>query len=255
MPELSPETIGLLIGLSFSVAVFAFKTAVGEFYALSGAGDGKKKWLLTCATVIYILFFAAAFLFDSFVQPLTFLQNGMLLQAGTGLHLLVAAGFFLWGVLLLTSESGHRPARGWWLLIIPCPLCASAIILATSFAGFLLPDAARTVHLFVPVLFFAVNFSVLGLLEFFIRRGGMDPYDLTGRLMLFVGIYFAGLLLLIPNFDRIEQMYRIIAGQNEETGVNWQIPVLAGGILTAGWLFQVYNNKRRSRGSVRKGEE
>lgn len=35
MPELKPEIIGLLIGLSFSIAVFAFKTAVGEFYFLT----------------------------------------------------------------------------------------------------------------------------------------------------------------------------------------------------------------------------
>ena len=127
------------------------------------------------------------------------------------------------------------------------------IIFATSFAGLLLPDAVRTVRLFVPGLFFAVNFSVLGLLELSIRKGGMDPRNLTGRLMLFVGIYFAGLLFLVPNFDRIEQMYRIVAGQNGETGVNWQLPVLAGGILTAGWLFQIYNTKRRSRDSVREG--
>lgn len=253
MPELSPETIGLLIGLSFSVAVFAFKTAVGEFYALSGANGRKKLWLLTGSTAVYILLFAAAFLFDSFVHPFAFLQNGTLLQAGIGIHLLIAAGFFLWGVLLLTSENGHRPARGWWLLIIPCPVCASVIIFATSFAGLLLPDAVRTVRLFVPGLFFAVNFSILGLLELSIRKGGMDPRNLTGRLMLFIGIYFAGLLFLVPNFDRIEQMYRIVAGQNGETGVNWQLPVLAGGILTAGWLFQIYNNKRRSRDSVREG--
>ena len=148
MPELSPETIGLLIGLGFSVAVFAFKTAVGEFYALSGANGRKKLWLLTGSTAVYILLFAAAFLFDSFVQPFAFLQNGTFLQAGIGIHLLIAAGFFLWGVLLLTSGNGHRPARGWWLLIIPCPVCASVIIFATSFAGLLLPDAVRTVCLF-----------------------------------------------------------------------------------------------------------
>ena len=58
MPELSPETIGLLIGLGFSVAVFAFKTAVGEFYALSGANGRKKLWLLTGSTAVYILLLA-----------------------------------------------------------------------------------------------------------------------------------------------------------------------------------------------------
>ena len=116
MPELKPEIIGLLIGLSFSIAVFAFKTAVGEFYFLTGDFRRKEKFLfLSASTIIYGILFAAAFAVNSLLREksLFLIQDHNFFQAGIVLHLIVAAGFFLWGVLLLTAEREHHRSRGW----------------------------------------------------------------------------------------------------------------------------------------------
>ena len=248
MPELKPEIIGLLIGLSFSIAVFAFKTAVGEFYFLTGNFRRKEKFLfLSVSTLIYGILFVAAFAVNSLLREksLFLIQNHNFFQAGIVLHLIVAAGFFLWGVLLLTAEREHHRSRGWWFLVIPCPVCASAIFLASAFAELLLPG-----------VFFLVNFSVLGILSAAVRKGGLEARGLTGRLMLFVGLYFAGLLLLVPNFDRVEQMYRVVAGNESRGDVNYWLVIFLGILLLAGWLFQVYRNAKQQRcGSVRRGVE
>ena len=259
MPELKPEIIGLLIGLSFSIAVFAFKTAVGEFYFLTGNFRRKEKFLfLAVSTLIYGILFAAAFAVNSLLREksLFLIQNHNFFQAGIVLHLIVAAGFFLWGVLLLTAEREHYRTRCWWLLVIPCPVCASAIFLASAFAELLLPESGWLVRLFVPCVFFLVNFFVLGILFSAVRKGGLEARGLTGRLMLFVGLYFAGLLLLVPNFDRIEQMYRVAAGSGSGGEVNYPLLVCLGGLLVAGWLFQLYKSTKQQRcGSARKGVE
>ena len=242
MPELKPEIIGLLIGLSFSIAVFALKTAVGEFYFLTGNFRRKEKFLfLSVSTLIYGILFAAAFAVNSLLreESLFLIQNHNFFQAGIVLHLIVAAGFFLW-----------------WFLVIPCPVCASAIFLASAFAELLLPESGWLVRLFVPGVFFLVNFSVLGILSAAVRKGGLEARGLTGRLMLFVGLYFAGLLLLVPNFDRVEQMYRVVAGNESRGDVNYWLVIFLGILLLAGWLFQVYRNAKQQRcGSVRRGVE
>lgn len=89
-----------------------------------------------------------------------------------------------------------------------------------------------------------------------VRKGGLEARGLTGRLMLFVGLYFAGLLLLVPNFDRVEQMYRVVAGNESRGDVNYWLVIFLGILLLAGWLFQVYRNAKQQRcGSVRRGVE
>ena len=247
MPELKPEIIGLLIGLSFSIAVFAFKTAVGEFYFLTGNFRRKEKFLfLSVSTLIYGILFAAAFAVNSLLREksLFLIQNHNFFQAGIVLHLIVAAGFFLGGVLLLTAEREHHRSRGWWFLVIPCPVCASAIFLASAFAELLLPDSKWLVRLFVTGIFFLVNFLVLGCLSFLIRRRKVDSRHLVGRLMVFVGLYFAGLLLLVPNFERIEGMYRIVSGSSELPRINpwYMLPVPI--VFLAGLAYQRYQENR-----------
>ena len=256
----SPEIIGLLLGLAFSLAVFAFKTAVGESCFLVESENTKRNSLfLLAATAAYGVVFLLVFLLLSFFPGMrqVLMEHSTLFQAGGVLHLLVAAGFLVWGVLLLgTKPDQKRNIHGGWLLALPCPVCMAAILLAGAFAELLLPESGWLVRLFVPGVFFLVNFSVLGILSAAVRKGGLEARGLTGRLMLFVGLYFAGLLLLVPNFDRVEQMYRVVAGNESRGDVNYWLVVFLGILLLAGWLFQVYRNAKQQRcGSVRRGVE
>lgn len=246
--NLSPEILGLLLGLAFSLAVFAFKTAVGESCFLVESENTKRNLLFLLAAtaaygVVFFLVFLLLSLFPGMHQAL--LERSTLLQAGGVLHLLVAAGFLVWGILLLgTKPDRKRNIHGGWLLALPCPVCMMAILLAGAFAELLLPDSKWMVRLFVPGIFFLVNFLVLGCLSFLIRRRKVDSRHLVGRLMVFVGLYFAGLLLLVPNFERIEGMYRIVSGSSELPRINpwYLLPVPI--VFLAGLAYQRYQENR-----------
>lgn len=245
---LSPEITGILTGLAFSLAVFAFKTAVGEFYFLVESGNARRNTIfLLTATAAYGVVFLVVFLLLSLFPGMhrVLMERHGLFQAGMFLHLLVAMGFLIWGILLLgTKPEEKKVLSGGWLLAVPCPVCIAAILLAGAFADLLLPDSKWMVRLFVPGIFFLVNFLVLGWLSFLIRRRNADSRRLTGRLMVFVGLYFSGLLLLVPNFERLEEMYRIVSGSSALPRMNpWcLLPVLV--IFLAGLVFQ-WNKENR----------
>ncbi len=61
--NLSPEILGLLLGLAFSLAVFAFKTAVGESCFLVESENTKRNLLfLLAATAAYGVVFFRVFI-------------------------------------------------------------------------------------------------------------------------------------------------------------------------------------------------
>ena len=241
---LSAETTGLLTGLAFSLAVFAFKTATGEFYVLTASSEsaGQKRGFLLTATAAYAAVFLLIFLLLSRFPGIhgLLMEHHSLFQAGVLLHLLMAAGFLIWGILLLGKGTGGGGCGhgGGWLLALPCPVCVSAILLTSAFAEQLLPESKWVVRLFVPGIFFLVNFLVLGLLRLLAGKWRMDPRRLAGRMMVFVGLYFAGLLLLIPNFERIEEMYRIVAGTSEFPRMDSRGLLFLPVLFLAGLAFQ-----------------
>ena len=76
------------------------------------------------------------------------------------------------------------------------------------------------------------------------RRAGLDEHRLTGQLMIFVGMYFAGLIFLVPNLDRVEAMYRVAAGSAFvlPPGALMAFAGLAA-VLLAGWAKELFFNK------------
>ena len=96
----------------------------------------------------------------------------------------------------------------------------------------------------MPIWFFAVQFATLAVLRLLTCRAGLDEHRLTGQLMIFVGMYFAGLIFLVPNFDRVEAMYRVAAGTAFvlPPGVGYAFAGLLA-ILLAGWAKERFFNK------------
>lgn len=234
------ELTALFCGLFFSVAVFAFKTAAGEFYILSGdMASCRKKWFLAVTSAVYLLLWMAAIFVTGYTEsnPLFFLRDQKFFLGGAALHLVTAAAFFLWGTALLSGRHNHCRSRAGWLLAVPCPVCAGAILLSVALGRLLMPDQ-HWLGWCMAAVFFTVNFVVLAILRFLTGAGRMDPHRLTGRLMIFVGMYFAGLILLIPHLEQVENMYRIAAATSmPEVRSAWLI--LSGGIVLAGagWIY------------------
>ena len=180
---------------------------------------------------------------------------GRWLQKKTGWMLcnpmLVAVAIIV-GVLLLTGRHSHERSSAGWLLAVPCPVCAGAILLSVALGRLLMPESHFIAWIMAGV-FFAVNLGCLAVLRFFTGAGRLEAHRLTGRLMIFVGMYFAGLVLLIPHFEQVEKMYRIAAGTSMPEVRSAALPVLLGGavLLCAGWGYdwlkkRLYIRKREN---------
>ena len=235
------ELTALFCGLFFSVAVFAFKTAAGEFYLLSGdMAPRRKKWFLAVTSAVYLLLWLAAIFVTGYTEsnPLFFLRDQKFFQGGAALHLITSAAFFLWGTALLTGRHDHCRSRAGWLLAVPCPVCAGAILLSVALGRLLMPEQ-NFLGWVMAGFFFAVNFISLALLRFLTAPGRLDAHRLTGRLMIFVGMYFAGLILLIPHFEQVENMYRIASATSmPEVGAAWAILVGCAVLFGAGYAYR-----------------
>jgi len=248
----SPEMMGIALGLFCALGIFALKTAVGNYYYLSLPGRGIRKAavliLMQCA---YILLFLLGFEllrhmdFFRVTDSAAFLKNGMLL------HLLLCAGLIWWGSrLLVHQDCGHLDrldSRGWLLLTVPCPVCASAIFLVCAFALMLFPGSAPRLRWILPLVFLFFNLLFLGLLVLLGRLSRLHPLVLTGRMMILIALYFILILLISPHFQEAGKLYaaaRAAADEKLLSGSALSVPAVAVCALIAGFLAGRFQAKR-----------
>ena len=250
---LSPEMLGIALGLFMALGIFALKTAVGNYYFLALPGSAPVKIVsFSLIQLGYILLFLAAFPllrnfdFARVNGSSAFLKNGMLI------HLLLCGGLIYWGIRLLLRHDDGKPDRlnskGWLLLTVPCPVCASAILLVCAFSLMVFPAFAERLRWLIPLSFLGLNGLFLGLLfgtgKFFRIR----PLILVGRMMILIALYFILILLIAPQFQAAGRLYAV-ARASAENGIfpaSWLVAVLliAATSVAAGFLWNFFRTKR-----------
>ena len=248
----SPEMLGIALGLFCALGIFALKTAVGNYYYLSLPGRGIRKTavliLMQCA---YILLFLLGFELLRRVDFFRVTDSAAFLKNGVLLHLLLCAGLIWWGSRLLGHQDcGHLDrldSRGWLLLTVPCPVCASAIFLVCAFALMLFPGSAPRLRWILPLVFLFFNLLFLGLLVLLHRLSGIRPLVLTGRMMILIALYFILILLIAPHFQEAGKLYaaaRSAADEKLLSGSALAVPAVAVCALIAGFLAGRFQAKR-----------
>ena len=248
----SPEMMGIALGLFCALGIFALKTAVGNYYYLSLPGRGIRKTavliLMQCA---YILLFLLGFELLRHVDFFRVTDSAAFLKNGVLLHLLLCAGLIWWGSrLLVHQDCGHfdrLDSRGWLLLTVPCPVCASAIFLVCAFAMMLFPESAPKLRWILPLVFLFFNLLFLGLLALLGRLSGLRPLVLTGRMMILIALYFILILLIAPHFQEAGKLYaaaRSAADEKLLSGSALAVPAVAVCALIAGFLAGRFQAKR-----------
>ena len=249
---LTPEMLGIALGLFCALGIFALKTAVGNYYFLSLPGRlGRKITVLLLMQAAYAVLFLLGFellkRFDFFqvTDSSAFLKNGILV------HLLLCGGLIWWGTRLLTRQVHAAldkiESRGWLLLTVPCPVCASAILLVCAFALMLFPGSATHLRWLLPLAFLIFNLTFLVLLALAGKICRIRPLVLTGRMMILIALYFILILLIAPHFQEAGKLYaaaRSAAGENWLSGRHLAVPAIAGCALAAGFLINIIPIKR-----------
>ena len=102
----------LIIGMFFAMGMFAGKSGVGLHYLLTQKGDIKTRLTSLCLyAVVYLsLFLVSTYILlridiiPHFKKVQAFMQSGMLV------HVLMALGLIVWGIILLKKGEGSRSA-------------------------------------------------------------------------------------------------------------------------------------------------
>jgi predicted transporter len=202
------ELKSLILGLAFSVGIFAVKSGAGLSCLFTRKVTLSGRLAAFCGFIAGygIVFFPAWFL-ASRTNLLSHLDTIMLfLKNGMALHFLLAALLLIWGLALLQKGRGAEPkSHGWLLLTLPCPVCFSVILFSGAFLHNLLPDVP---YPFAWLFAGFITVSLMsGLALSFVQQG--NPEHSLGTVMVLAALYFLLTIAVVPQFGEIERIYRL----------------------------------------------
>jgi predicted transporter len=174
-----------------------------------------------------------------------------LLQSGMLVHIAMAALMMIWGwILLRRRRLETAKTRGWLILVSPCPVCATVILLSLALLRALLPD-----HFPWLVLGLYAAFMLLGLLTAWIvglyqEARGQPSEPLLGAAMMLIAAWFLISATVIPQFADLDKVYRL-AGYRSGTQVKqafswvWMAMSVAAA-FTLGYGLTYLKTRKRS---------
>ncbi len=228
-------------GVLVAFSVFGVKVGLGlgsQVYNRRNS-PGRKWILLLGSLLVYLVLFLLMYFLVTRINLLDHLDRIMnLIRHGMLLHLAVAAGLMIWGVQLLLQPRGAYkglPLKASLLLILPCPVCATVILLnlTLAYSIFTISPLATTLVLFMV-------FSGLALLSMALiypfRRFLESGNSFLGMAMNLVALYFLMTLLVAPIYPEIKAAFTMASSNNPVQTIDlWQIGVfLVFAVILAG---------------------
>jgi predicted transporter len=217
------ELKSLIIGIVFTLGIFALKSGVGLQYYLVQKRKVKTRLLLffMYAAAYLFIFLLCAFIIQKGDIASQFARIQSLVKSGMLIHVLMAGGLVIWGIILLKrKESSLKATCGWLALVIPCPVCITVIFFSTAFllswfphSGYMAVSAAYLGFMFIVVI------TVTGMLMWR-AISNSTPESTLGAAMLIIAAYFFLSVIIIPQFGDIDRLYRLAAYQNEKQIIN-----------------------------------
>lgn len=242
----------LILGVLFGIGIFAVKSGVGLSYGVARRpGLFKKFTLLLLFALAYGLVFGLIAVVLGRIDPvrhLTAIQS--FLQSGMTIHLVMAALMALWGVVLLKGRHGHAGAsRGWLLLVLPCPVCASVILFSAAFLHSFWPDQFAWALAGLYLAFVLLSLAAMGAMALG-RGAARSPESLLGGAMVLMAAYFLLSVTVMPQFAGLEEVYRLSlhrpAGPAQVAGGALPVAALVVAAFAAGFGFTLNKTRRRT---------
>lgn len=182
-------------GTLFSLGIFAVKVGTGLGYGRIG----RNGVLLTMALYL-ALFELIALLADRLlriVEPL--------LRGGPWLHGAMALGMILWGIAIIMRPGAASAPGSSLALLIPCPVCLTAMSFSTWAALQALPLLPWGVGLVMGGMFSVMTLFIMVLVR--ARSGRTSTTPSLGLAMITIGLYFIASLFLPGKVEQAKGMY------------------------------------------------
>ena len=201
-----------ITGVLVAFSVFGIKVGLGmgaQIYNRT-VPLGKKTVFLVGCFFIYLILFSCLYYVITHFNLLTYLDHFVnMLQYGMLIHLAVALGLLLWGGKLLLqnpAEHKHLPFRASLLLILPCPVCATVILLnlTLAYSLFALSPLLTTLTLFA--LFSGIIIVTSAIIFPFRHKIGSGG-SFLGLSMTLVALYFLFTVIIAPIYPEIKATF------------------------------------------------
>jgi predicted transporter len=241
-------------GMLFSLSIFVVKVGFG-------LGLGQLRWRGIFLTLFLYLgiFILAAIFSASLIKILE-----PLMRKGPYLHALMALGMIGWGIYVIRKLAGQDAACGVpsshqdrkakdsarvtqhsaLLLLLPCPVCLTAITFSTWAALNVIKFPALAVGLGLGIIFILLSL----LLYFFIRLFTLNSTFLNKRTalglsMIGIGLYFVTSLIIPAHIEAAKTIYQSFATEGNNIALGDHVGVYL--LLLAAILIGFFANKRR----------
>ncbi len=208
-----------ITGILVAFSVFGIKVGLGlgsQIYNRTVSLGKKVIFVVGCLFIYLILFFCLYYMITHFNllnypdQFVNMVQYGMLL------YLAVALGLLLWGGRLLLqnpAEHNHFSLRASLLLIVPCPVCVTVILLnlTLAYSLFTLSPLLTTLTLFA--LFSGIIFVTSAIIFPFRHKIG-SWNSFLGLSMTSIALYFLITVIIAPIYPEIRAAFTMAASNS-----------------------------------------
>ncbi len=241
----------LILGIAMSLGIFAVKTGIGQYYCLAQiANKWKAIGLLLLLNFAYFAIFILSFILIININFLEYFNEiQFFFKSGMTIHIIMAFFMFYFGWKMIKSEKTEiqlgKSKYSILLLILPCPICSSAIFLTTAFTLNLLPNKVIYSFFISWGVFFTITMITLLILK--LHKSQKNINSFIGELMLLISLYFFFNIAVAPNFKDMERIYRIAKYEGDKvistnTNYLWAYALIAFSLF-AGFIYKLIRNK------------
>jgi len=214
-----------ITGVLAAFSIFGIKAGLGiASYIYSQSFKTSKKMVFLAATFFtYLILFFCLYYVITYFHLSEYLDHLMgLLKYGMILHFVVAIGLFFWGYRLLFHDkekhANHLTKAGFFLTI-PCPVCATVVLLNLTFACSLFSLSP----LFITISLFSIFIGIIvftTVLIFPFRYKIFSGNSFLGFSMFFVSLYFLLTIIIAPLYPELKAAFSMAVTNNPMDSMN-----------------------------------
>ena len=214
-----------ITGILVAFSVFGIKVGLGlgaQIYNRTVSLGKKVIFVVGCLFIYLILFFCLYYMITHF-NLLNYLDQFVnMLQYGMLLYLAVGLGLLFWGGKLLfqnPAEHKYLSLRASLLLILPCPVCVTVILLnlTIAYSLFTLSPLLTTLTLFA---LFSIIIFVTSAIIFPFRHKIGSWNSFLGLSMTSIAFYFFFTFLIAPIYPEIRAAFTMAASNSPVSQIN-----------------------------------